>query len=545
MSDTEMEAVVLAASESTTQAVSRMTTPAAQGIESRESQPLSAEDVVSTPGKAAAAAPSVDPSPASSPASRAPEELPAVGALQLAAIGTDLVADRGLFSQLVSGRSPQCPRLQHAPPSEPEAAPAENRLVAVTIQKQVEGAVMTKQAGRPFSSSQAVSGGIASQATAPAATQRVRAKQAFPKREPNASETTPAQTRSCKAAKGPTSAPSVDKERGGGRGPCEGPEASARTAPVASQLAQQAQLAGYGVARVKLPVGAEVCGKHAARPAPGPVGGDLSMPPLGKCSFGNTCCPLQREQVQERGLEVHLVTPLPEDSVEALFEWAIEIRFEHPTDEDFVEKVVFSLHNTFKEPRVTVTEKPFRVVRAGWGTFPIIAKLHLRDKSTATLMHSLKFDQDGRESFESHILASKIVASTHVAADGQESGSARTAAFGQMCPWPKASAYENPVGPLPSQVADASPGQTGPIIVYGGKKQDGRVANAATRHPQTARAGPYTRSSSAAVEAQWQIVLGRLATAENAAPQVPAKLGPDPASLPKTSLQFRGRAAPG
>lgn len=67
--------------------------------------------------------------------------------------------------------------------------------------------------------------------------------------------------------------------------------------------------------------------------------------------------------------------------------WALELR----GDVSAVARVVYTLHPTFQDPVVEVTEAPFRLQRQGWGTFRVAAAVHLKDGSVVALEHELSF----------------------------------------------------------------------------------------------------------------------------------------------------------
>lgn len=64
-----------------------------------------------------------------------------------------------------------------------------------------------------------------------------------------------------------------------------------------------------------------------------------------------------------------------------------------------VDKVVWLLHPTFKQTRVTSTsrETKFRLDSAGWGTFPLRAELHLSDAGTLVIRRNLKLTYPASE----------------------------------------------------------------------------------------------------------------------------------------------------
>ena len=58
---------------------------------------------------------------------------------------------------------------------------------------------------------------------------------------------------------------------------------------------------------------------------------------------------------------------------------------------DAVESVEWTLHPTFPNPvrRKTNREDKFKLETAGWGVFPIRARVHMKDGGSHTLAHQL------------------------------------------------------------------------------------------------------------------------------------------------------------
>ena len=67
-----------------------------------------------------------------------------------------------------------------------------------------------------------------------------------------------------------------------------------------------------------------------------------------------------------------------------------------PGEIDEVEKVVWRLHPTFRQPirEHTNREENFRLDTAGWGTFRIRADVHMKDGRTSKLFHDLELYYD-------------------------------------------------------------------------------------------------------------------------------------------------------
>ena len=60
-------------------------------------------------------------------------------------------------------------------------------------------------------------------------------------------------------------------------------------------------------------------------------------------------------------------------------DWEVWVR--NPNDgriEHFLDKVVFTLHETFEDHVRRVSKPPFRVAEQGYGSFPIFIDLHFK-----------------------------------------------------------------------------------------------------------------------------------------------------------------------
>src|SRR5262245_34134087 len=70
--------------------------------------------------------------------------------------------------------------------------------------------------------------------------------------------------------------------------------------------------------------------------------------------------------------------------------WSVWIEGD-PQDLDAVQEVTYRLHPTFPNPLRTVRtrENKFKLESAGWGGFPILAKIVLKDGQTLKMTHSL------------------------------------------------------------------------------------------------------------------------------------------------------------
>lgn len=73
--------------------------------------------------------------------------------------------------------------------------------------------------------------------------------------------------------------------------------------------------------------------------------------------------------------------------------WHWWVWIEGPAAElDRIEKVVYTLHETFPNPVQTIRDRAtnFRLKTAGWGVFRIYAKVFFADGSTEKLQHDLE-----------------------------------------------------------------------------------------------------------------------------------------------------------
>lgn len=111
-----------------------------------------------------------------------------------------------------------------------------------------------------------------------------------------------------------------------------------------------------------------------------------------RLQFGNKYERLTQEEAQARGSNHFGRYPAPEGA-ERIHAWTMEMRFERAEDAALVQKVVYTLHETFAEPVVEVIEAPFKLTRLGWGTFTVCAAIHSHDGRIIQLEHDLCFDQ--------------------------------------------------------------------------------------------------------------------------------------------------------
>eukprot|EP00931_Biecheleriopsis_adriatica_P074261 TRINITY_DN48361_c0_g1_i1.p1 TRINITY_DN48361_c0_g1~~TRINITY_DN48361_c0_g1_i1.p1 ORF type:complete len:826 (-),score=149.19 TRINITY_DN48361_c0_g1_i1:15-2492(-) len=74
-------------------------------------------------------------------------------------------------------------------------------------------------------------------------------------------------------------------------------------------------------------------------------------------------------------------------------EWSLEMRFESPEHAAYLKKVVYTLHRSFEVPVEETLQPPFKVVRRGWGCFPVAAAIHLCDGQVIQASHKLSFKE--------------------------------------------------------------------------------------------------------------------------------------------------------
>jgi transcription initiation factor IIF auxiliary subunit len=77
------------------------------------------------------------------------------------------------------------------------------------------------------------------------------------------------------------------------------------------------------------------------------------------------------------------------------WDWTVFIEADKKAELDDVAHVIYTLHRTFHDPVVKVTERKhgFPLTRRGWGTFRVQAKIEFKSgKSPLILYHQLKFD---------------------------------------------------------------------------------------------------------------------------------------------------------
>lgn len=80
--------------------------------------------------------------------------------------------------------------------------------------------------------------------------------------------------------------------------------------------------------------------------------------------------------------------------VKSNHKWTMELRTENSEDAALIEKVVYTLHSSFRNPIVEVFEAPYRLTRVGWGIFDVQAVVHFKDgRVSETLKHTLCFNE--------------------------------------------------------------------------------------------------------------------------------------------------------
>lgn len=88
---------------------------------------------------------------------------------------------------------------------------------------------------------------------------------------------------------------------------------------------------------------------------------------------------------------------------ERRWEWSISLDASQP-ELDSVEKVIYHLHPTFKEPIIEKTNRSesFKLTSSGWGTFVVLIEVQYQNGSTETLRHRLEFEQEKPKAFLSY-----------------------------------------------------------------------------------------------------------------------------------------------
>ncbi|CAE7898551.1 YAF9, partial [Symbiodinium necroappetens] len=124
---------------------------------------------------------------------------------------------------------------------------------------------------------------------------------------------------------------------------------------------------------------------------------------------GNTYHRLTPAEAEARLQQGHYGVSDTPPGTERVHEWTMMLRFPEDTL-GLVNKVVFHLHETFSEPVVEVAAPPFQITRFGWGTFEILAVIHLQDGRELKLTHTLSFDRP--ETFRTVLLPLKLPASS-------------------------------------------------------------------------------------------------------------------------------------
>lgn len=124
---------------------------------------------------------------------------------------------------------------------------------------------------------------------------------------------------------------------------------------------------------------------------------------------GNTYHRLTPAEAEARLQQGHYGVSDTPAGAERVHEWTMMLRFPEDTL-GLVNKVVFHLHETFSEPVVEVAAPPFQITRFGWGTFDILAVIHLQDGRELKLTHTLSFDRP--ETFRTALLPLKLPASS-------------------------------------------------------------------------------------------------------------------------------------
>jgi hypothetical protein len=122
------------------------------------------------------------------------------------------------------------------------------------------------------------------------------------------------------------------------------------------------------------------------------TGASAASTPMQRAKLGNTYRRLSEEEASEKQ-NTHFGISAPPDGAQRVHAWTMELRLENEEDIGTVQKVVYRLHETFREPVVEVTEAPFKLTRFGWGTFVVRAEVHLHSGRVINLEHELSFGQ--------------------------------------------------------------------------------------------------------------------------------------------------------
>lgn len=76
-------------------------------------------------------------------------------------------------------------------------------------------------------------------------------------------------------------------------------------------------------------------------------------------------------------------------------EWTVLLRGKDPNDDlsSYIEKVEFTLHNSFQQPRRQIRKPPFEVSERGWGEFQIQIRIYFHDPTErpVDMEHDLRF----------------------------------------------------------------------------------------------------------------------------------------------------------
>jgi len=79
----------------------------------------------------------------------------------------------------------------------------------------------------------------------------------------------------------------------------------------------------------------------------------------------------------------------------ATHDWEVWVK--NPSNdkiENFLEKVVFTLHDTFKDPKRTVTTPPYKIQEAGYGSFKILIDLFFRAPKGERALEKARVEYD-------------------------------------------------------------------------------------------------------------------------------------------------------
>ncbi len=81
-------------------------------------------------------------------------------------------------------------------------------------------------------------------------------------------------------------------------------------------------------------------------------------------------------------------------------EWTFFLKIENGNTQDYIEKIVVTLHPTFPKPIIKLEEEPFEFTRIGWGVFDIPSRIYWKKWTglePSEITHFLSFQQNGSQ----------------------------------------------------------------------------------------------------------------------------------------------------